>query len=376
MALLLLPLPTMARKGSKVKYAVVGLGYIAQSAILPAFRNASKNSVLHALVSDDPRKRKLLGRKYGVDLVYDYSGFKEALSEVDAVFIALPNTLHRAYVELAAEAGVHVLCEKPLATDTADCEAMIEVCAAAGVKLMTAYRLHFERANLEAIRIASTRLGDLRMFTASFSNDVEPGNIRLQEGEGGPLFDIGIYCLNAARAVFRDEPTEVFAFDASRNDARFQKTPEMLNVVLRFPHDRLASFTCSFGAFAGGWYEITGTKGSLRVDPAYNIAADLSHTLKIGKAKSQKTFRARDQFAPEILYFSDCILHGRDPEPSGHEGLADVRVLRAIERSIDEQRPIRLEPFTRSKRPSLRQEISRPVNGRAALVHASDPSPN
>src|SRR6185295_5637339 len=102
------------------------------------------------------------------------------------------------------------------------------------------------------------------------------------------------------------------AFDASGDDVRFQKVPEMLNVVMRFPGDRLASFTCSFGAFAGGWYEITGTKGSLRVDPAYNIAADLSHTLKVGKAKSQKTFRARDQFAPELLYFSDCILQRRE----------------------------------------------------------------
>ena len=215
----------MRKTNSKVRYAVVGLGYIAQSAILPAFKNASKNSVLTALVSDDPRKRKVLGRKYGVDLLYDYEGFKEALGEVDAVFIALPNTLHRVYTELAAEAGVHVLCEKPLALDESDCQAMIDVCASAGVKLMTAYRLHFERANLEAIRLASTKLGQLRTFTASFSSYVEAGNLRLQEGEGGPLFDIGIYCLNAARAVFRDEPTEVFAFDASGDDIRFQKVP-------------------------------------------------------------------------------------------------------------------------------------------------------
>jgi glucose-fructose oxidoreductase len=128
---------------------VVGLGYIAQVAVLPAFANA-KNSELVALVSDDPVKLKKLGRKYGVSLQYSYDRYDECLSsgEIDAVYIALPNSLHREYTMRACERGIHVLCEKPLAVTAVDCEEMIRAAERNSVKLMTSYRLHFEEATL------------------------------------------------------------------------------------------------------------------------------------------------------------------------------------------------------------------------------------
>jgi predicted dehydrogenase len=361
-----------------VRYAVVGLGWIAQSAILPAFANARKNSKLVALVSDDPAKLRALGRKYDVAGLFSYEEYGRCLREgaVDAVFIALPNTMHRAYAEAAAAAGVHVLCEKPLATTELDCEAMIDACRTAGVKLMTAYRLHFEKANLEAVAaVQSGRLGDLRIFNSVYINDVEPGNLRLREGEGGPLFDIGIYCLNAARYLFRSEPQEVFGWHATGDDPRFQECPEMTSALLRFPGDRLATFTCSFGASSAASYEIVGTKASLRLDPAYGIAKDLVHNFTRGGRTRRRTFPARDQFAAELLYFSDCVLEEREPEPSGAEGLADVRVLRALERSAESGRPVRLASFDRDQRPDLEQEIRRPVGEKPKIVGARDPSP-
>src|SRR4051812_20118416 len=114
----------------KIRYAVVGLGHIAQTAMLPSFKT-SKNSELVALVSSDPLKLKKLGRKYGVTKLYSYDQLEECLNSgnVDAVYIALPNTMHREYVERAARCGVHVLCEKPMAVNERDCLAMIEVCA-------------------------------------------------------------------------------------------------------------------------------------------------------------------------------------------------------------------------------------------------------
>lgn len=366
----------MSESPDRIRYAVVGLGYIAQSAILPAFANAGRNSELVALVSDDPEKRRVLGRKYAVEHLYGYEDFERALDVVDAVFIALPNTQHRAYTEAAAAAGVHVLCEKPMAMTEKDCRAMIDSCGAAEVKLMIGYRLHFERANLEAAALSQGgELGELRLFSAAFTQDVEQGNLRLHEGEGGPLYDIGIYCLNAARALFRAEPMEVFAWEARRKDPRFARTPEMLSVVLRFPGERLATFTCSFGAAGRSWYEVVGTEGSLRVEPAYDIAEDLVHHLTRKGRTRTRLFKARDQFAPELLYFSDCILLDDEPEPSGEEGLADVRVLRAIERSVQERRPIELQPFERARRPGLEQAIQRPVNGKRELVNAEEPSP-
>lgn len=362
--------------GARVRYAVVGLGWIAQSAVLPAFQNARRNSSLVALVSDDPAKLRQLGAKYRVTSLYGYDQLDRCLQEVDAVFLALPNTLHRTYTEQAALAGVHVLCEKPMAMTEKDCVAMIKSCREANVKLMVGYRLHFEKANLQAIEtVVGGQLGEPRLFSSVFTQDVEEGNIRLSAGEGGPLYDIGIYCLNAARSLYRLEPEEVFGWHVHGDDKRFLEVPQTTSALLRFPEDRLATFSCSFGAARIGWYEIAGTEGSLRLDPAYGIAEELDHHLtRRGRTKTRR-FAARDQFAPELLYFSDCILTGREPEPSGEEGLADVRVLEAIERSARDARPVKLQPFERRSRPGLGQEISRPLPAKPKLVHVQDPTP-
>src|SRR5262245_38729259 len=139
----------------QIRYAVVGLGHIAQVAVLPAFANARRNSRLAGLVSGDPLKRAELARKYGVERTWSYEDYDACLKggEIDAVYIALPNALHHEYALRAAQAGIHVLCEKPMALDEGQCQRMGEAARAARVRLMVAYRLHFERANLEAIEV-------------------------------------------------------------------------------------------------------------------------------------------------------------------------------------------------------------------------------
>jgi glucose-fructose oxidoreductase len=202
-----------SRARAKVRYAVIGQGYISQVAVLPAFAHARRNSVLAALVSDDERKLRTLGRRYRVSRLCRYDAVDELFSsgEIDAVYIALPNSMHAEYTVRAARAGLHVLCEKPMAVSTRECQQMIEATRRARVKLMIAYRLHFERANLEVARIVrSGKLGDIRYFDSQFSMQVKAGNIRLdQELGGGPLYDIGIYCINAARSALAAEPTHV-----------------------------------------------------------------------------------------------------------------------------------------------------------------------
>src|SRR5918911_1964650 len=201
-----------------IRYAVVGCGHIAQVAVLPAFGNARRNSKLAAIVSGDPVKRAELAKKYDIPQAIDYAHYDALLKsgDIDAVYIALPNNMHAEYTERAARAGVHVLCEKPMAVTEAECELMARTAREHRVKLMIAYRLHFERANLEAVEIArSGRIGEPRLFTSTFTMTVVPGNIRVQRAlGGGVLYDIGIYCINAARSLFRDEPTEVSAVAA------------------------------------------------------------------------------------------------------------------------------------------------------------------
>ena len=355
-----------------VRYAVVGLGHIAQVAVLPAFANARRNSKLAAVVSGDPLKRKVAIEKYGVEKAFGYEEYDECLKHVDAVYIALPNSMHCEYTVRAARAGKHVLCEKPMAVTEEECERMAQAARDADVRLMIAYRLHFERANLEAIEIARAgRIGEPRAFNSTFTMHVVPDNIRVRrEMGGGVLYDIGIYCINAARSLFREEPIEVRAVSAGG----VGDVEESISCLLRFPGERLASFVCSFGAAKVSAYRLVGTQGDLQVDPAYEYAAPLRHRLTIDGDQKERRFAKRDQFAPELLYFSDCVLRGHDPEPGPEEGLADVRVIRALYQSADSGSAVELPPFEKARRPSLEQEIRRPPIEKPSVVHAQAPS--
>lgn len=357
-----------------IRYAVVGLGHIAQVAVLPAFKHAEENSELTALVSDDPAKLKKLGGKYNVKSLYSYDQYGGCLTsgEVDAVYIALPNNLHAEFTEKAARAGVHVLCEKPLAVTEEECRRMMAATEAAGVKLMTAYRLHFEEATLEAIDLVqSGKLGRPRFFESSFSMQVEEGDIRLRkELGGGTLHDIGVYCINAARMLFQAEPECVMAFTANSGEKRFREVDEMSTVLMRFPNERLAQFTCSFGAADVSSYRIVGTQGDLRMEPAYEYAEPLQRTLTAGGKSKIKRYKKRDQFAPELIYFSDCILRNRLPEPSGMEGLADVQIIQAILRSAETGQPVTLEHAEKGQRPTMAQKIVKAPTAKPETVHA------
>jgi glucose-fructose oxidoreductase len=265
-----------------------------------------------------------------------------------------------------------------MAVTEEDCEAMIDAANENSVKLMIAYRLHFEKSNLEAIKLAkSGKLGKLRFFTSEFAQQVVEDNIRVTEpveNGGGPVYDMGVYCINAARYLFQAEPTGVFAHSANSGDPRFAKVDEMSSVVMRFPEDRLATFTCSFGAADIGRYSLIGTKGVLTADPAYEYVTTLKQQIKIGEKTITKKFPKRDQFAAELVYFSDCILKNREPEPNGVEGLADIRVVRAAYESARTGRVVELPALPPKKRPTSQQDIHRAPHGKPQTVNVKSPS--
>jgi glucose-fructose oxidoreductase len=370
---------TLTSSARKVRYAVIGLGHISQAAVLPAFKHATRNSELAALVSGTPKKLDALGRRYRVKHRCSYDEVDELFGsgEIDAVYIALPNHQHKDYTLRAAKAGLHVLCEKPMAVTARDCEQMIRATRQAKVKLMIAYRLHFEKANLEAAALArGGKLGELRFFSSDFAMQVADDNIRLErEMGGGPLYDIGVYCINAARYCFGADPVKVWASATKSADPRFKEIDETVVAAMRFKDERLATFTCSFGAADRSIYTVTGTKGSITVDPAYEYAAGLSYEMKLGEKTRKKKFAKSDQFAPELAYFSNCILNDRDPEPSGEEGLIDVRVIESMQRSIKSGRWETVGARQRSRRPTKRQEIRRPaIRREPKLVEAQSAS--
>jgi glucose-fructose oxidoreductase len=175
--------------------------------------------------------------------------------------------------------------------------------------------------------------------------------------------------------LFRDEPTEVFAYSArKRDDARFQEVDEMTTAVLQFPGERLATFTSSFGAADVSAYRVLGTEGELRMDPAFDHSTSLVQHLTLEGKTRKRTFPKRDQFAPELTYFSRCILSGMEPQPGGYEGLADVRIIEAIYRSAQTGAPVKLPEFVIPKRPTLEQEIHYPPQKKVELVHTESPS--
>jgi glucose-fructose oxidoreductase len=368
---------TKSNSRRKIRYAIVGLGHLAQVAILPAFKMA-RNSELVTIVSGDKEKREEMGQQYGLQHVYSYEDYDKALSTVDAVYIVVPNHLHKEYSVRAAQGGIHVLCEKPMAVTEEECEAMIQAAEENKVKLMIAYRLHFEKGNLEAIQIANSgKLGELRAFSSDFGQMVVEDNVRVTEPVekgGGPVYDMGVYCINAARYLFRDEPTEILASTATSDDPKFQKAGEMASVVMRFPNERLASFTCSFGSADVSRYTLIGTKGILTAEPAYDYSMAIKHRLTVGEQTSRRTFSKRDQFAAELTYFSDCIRQNKEPEPSGTEGLADVRIVRAIYESAHTGKKVELPPLQKQQRPTMQQEIHLPAHDKPETVNVESPS--
>jgi glucose-fructose oxidoreductase len=362
---------------NKIRYAVVGLGHIAQRAVLPAFAKAHENSLLAALVSGHREKLDALGDTYQVDKRYLYSEFEECLKrkEVDAVYLCTPNEHHRHLAETAARYGVHVLCEKPLALSAKDCVSMMKTAKDHGIKLMVAYRLYFEPANQRVIQLAQSKtIGEPRIFSSHFTIQVkDPENIRLQEIDrgGGPLYDIGIYCINTARNIFRSEPIEVYAKPSTTKESRFKKIDETVSCILKFPEGKSATFTVSFGTFPSGDFDLIGTKGRLRLEKAYNF--DTSKILRVYEEGRTilKRYHRRDHFAPEIMHFSDCIQKNKTPLASAFEGLIDVEIIEALLLSMDLDSPITLDEVHRRSRAQRENESPRPLSLKEKFFNSS-----
>lgn len=340
--------------GKKVRYAFVALGDITQEAMLPGVKHTGNSEVV-AFVTGDPEKARGVGEQYGVTDSYGYEQFGELLASgrIDAVYLATPNWRHAEFVIPALKAGIHVLVEKPLEVSTERCRQIIEAQKASSAKLMVAYRLHFEPATLATIDlIRSGKLGDLLTFTATFTQMVSPENHRAKNGvAAGPIFDMGPYPVNAARYIFEDEPTEVVSAVGIRHpEAGLGNFDDTVAVTLRFPGNRLAQFVLSYWGNTLDTYAVVGTKGSVEMNPGFMYGKPLERTVTIGESKNHESFKNTDHFGGELHYFSDCILNGKDPEPDGEEGYADVRVLEGIVEAIKTGAAVKLEPFTRTKR--------------------------
>jgi predicted dehydrogenase len=332
--------PSTPSTDRKIGYAVIGLGQIAGH-FLPGV-GLTTNSRITALVSGHREKAERIAAQYDVptNSIYNYENFDEIAHNpaVDAVYIALPNSMHAEYTIRAAKAGKHVMCEKPMATSVADCESMIAACKAANVKLMIAYRCHYEPTNLKAIQIIRDgSLGKVQAIESSFGFNISPQQWRLSRklAGGGPLYDVGIYSLNACRYLTGEEPEHISAYASTIDrDGRFAEVEENVSWTMRFPTGILASCLTTYGADMPGYFHVYGSKGWLRVDQAFvyeglRLRAEWPGTTldELNPAKDPSHFMA------EAAHFSRDIQTNQEPRANGQEGLRDLQYITQIYKS-------------------------------------------
>jgi len=336
----------------KVRYAVVAGGQISQQAFMPGVARTN-NSELTALVTGDPVKADKLAKLYGIK-AWTYDQYAELLAsgEIDAVYVATPNFLHMQYAVPALEAGIHVLLEKPMASSVAEAEAILAAQQTRGAKLMIAYRLHHEPGTVEMItRARDNAFGELRSFVSTFAQNVAEANSRGHNGYwGGPVPDMGTYPLNAVRNLFGLEPIEVHAVGTKTPDRGFN-FHDTVAVTLRFPGERVAQFTVSYATAPSEFFDLVGTKASIHASPSFMFGptTGIRYVEKTSEGSKEHKFDPVEQFGNETQYFSDCILNETHPEADGEEGLLDMRVLAAIEQSLDTGETVTLAPMTRSR---------------------------
>jgi predicted dehydrogenase len=363
-------------KDRKVRYAVVGVGWIAQTAFLPGVEHTGNSEVV-ALVTGHEEKAQKVGEKYGISAVYSYEEFDELLGSetIDAVYLATPNWDH---VELAVktlEAGVHLLLEKPMAVSVEECERISAAAEGSGAKLMIAYRLHHEPGMMAALdTVRSGKLGQLRYFNSSFSQPVSGQNHRAKNGYwAGPVPDMGPYPINMVRNLFGAEPVEVFATGVCTDPVSFTMDDTVV-VTLKFPGARVATMAMSYNAQDLDDYRVVGNLGDLFSQPAFGMGAQMKHIVTVGEEKSEETFAKTDHFGGELKYFSECVIEGREPEANGEEGMLDVRILEAVESALRTGVPQTLLPYTRKRRPVSQQVEMLDAVRKPELVGAHKPS--
>jgi predicted dehydrogenase len=331
-----------------VRYAVIGLGGFAQRAILPGFGH-SKKAKLTALVSGDRSKAKRLATKFGAGGFYTYGDLPACLSnpQVEAVYIATNNGSHAHYAVQAANAGKHVLCEKPMANSVEECRWMLEACRASGVRLMIGYRKYFEPSSLELKKlIRSGRLGRLKYIHSAFGIVLrargQGGSWHLDPklSGGGALPDVGVYCVNTIRWLVGEEPLEASAYQWTTNPETFSQVDENIAFRLNFPHGLVAQATASFSAAESSFLQVHGEKGWAALNPAFQW--DLERCLfgQTGGRWFEKKFKVIDELSLELDAFADSIRRQREPEPNGVQGMRDVAVMEAIYQSAREGRTV------------------------------------
>lgn len=327
-------------------YAIVGIGSLAESDILPAFANTRRARVM-GLVSGDMAKAKETAAQYGVPErgIYTYDTFDRIADnpDIDAVYIVLPNNLHAEYAIRAHKAGKHVLVEKPMANTVADCEAMIAAAKAANRQLMVGYRLRYEPFTQAMVQMARDKeFGETRAIVCEGGFNIgNPAQWRLQKAAagGGSMMDIGIYAVNAARYLSGEEAVEVNATESTnRSDPRFKEVEDTIHFHMKFPSGVIASCLSSYTANLNR-FRVHAQRGSFEMEPAWSRTGLRLRVMR-GSVVEQRYLPQRDHFALMMDHLAERAVAGQAPLTDGVDGLNDMKVIEAVYESVQRRQPV------------------------------------
>jgi len=321
-----------------IGWCVIALGRISMEHFMPGVK-ASKTGRIVALVSGHRDKAEKQAAIYGVppNAIYNYQNMDAIRDnkEIDAVYIALPNSMHAEYAIRSAKAGKHVLCEKPMCTSIEDARSMIETCKAASRKLMIAYRCQYDPEHIKAIEmIRSGQIGQVQAIESAFGFNIGPDwRLDRKLAGGGPLMDVGIYCLNACRYLTGEEPHEIKANSSVIDkDGRFSTVEENVSWTMKFPSGIVAACNTTYGGNMVGYFRVHGAKGVIDMQNAFNY--DGMHlTAQIGRdQKIDEVSPVRDpmEFTHQADHFADCVWNDKTPKTPGEEGLRDMELMSQI----------------------------------------------
>ena len=342
-------LPSTQPATKPLGWALVGLGSLSRGQLLPALTKTTR-SRLAAIVTGNPEKDRAVSQQFKLDPshCYTYETFDRIKDDpaVDVVYVVLPNSMHAEYTIRAAKAGKHVFCEKPMAVSVAECRQMIDACAAAKRKLSIAYRMLYEPNLIEARQLCRDgAIGKITSITSAFGFNARGPGWRLSKkmAGGGPLMDIGIYSLNAARYLTGEEPVEVTAkTEQPADDPRFKEVEAAMDFTLRFPGGARAMCRTAYNANLGTSLRVIGERGSINLTPAFMYAGNMMSIARDGKPVEWRAGRAIDTFAAEMDDFSRCVAENQPSRTPGEEGLRDMLVIEALYRAAAEGRAVSL----------------------------------
>ncbi|MBK6264049.1 Gfo/Idh/MocA family oxidoreductase [Marivirga sp. S37H4] len=325
------------QNGRKLGIALVGLGNYSRGQLAPALQE-TKLCKLSGIVTGSPEKIPEWKRKYNIadKNVYNYGNFEniKGNDDIDIIYIVLPNGMHAEYTIRAAQTGKHVICEKPMATSVEDCQRMIDACNKAGVKLSIGYRLHFEPHNLEMMRLGQNEVyGNVEKIIAEDGFRIGKGGWRLDKelAGGGPLTDVGIYCIQGAIYTKGEMPVSVTAqYHEVKNKEKFDEVEQGLDWQMQFKDGTVADCKTSYAENLNLLRAETDTNEWFELSPAYSYSGIEGET-----SKGDLDFKQVNQQALQMDDFADCIINNKKTPLPGEMGLRDVYIIYAIYEAAD-----------------------------------------